>query len=71
MRYLPKSPDERKQMLAAIGISSIDELFAPIPERFRLQRDLRIPPQMAESEKTPPGNRSCSALAPTITTGLS
>jgi len=50
MRYLPKSPDERKQMLAAIGISSIDELFAPIPERFRLQRDLRIPPQMAESE---------------------
>ena len=50
MRYLPKSPDERKLMLDAIGISSVDELFAPIPERFRFHRDLCLPPQMAESE---------------------
>jgi len=50
MRYLPKSPAERTQMLEAIGISSIDELFAPIPAEFRLTRDLCIPRQMAESE---------------------
>jgi len=50
MRYLPKSPAERQQMLSAIGVSSIDELFAPIPAQFRLTRDLAIPPQMAESE---------------------
>jgi glycine dehydrogenase subunit 1 len=50
MRYLPKSPAERQQMLSAIGVGSIDELFAPIPAQFRLTRDLAIPPQMAESE---------------------
>ncbi|MDR3763620.1 MAG: aminomethyl-transferring glycine dehydrogenase subunit GcvPA [Acidobacteriota bacterium] len=50
MRYLPKSPDERKLMLDAIGAGSVDELFAPIPERFRFTRDLCLPPQMAESE---------------------
>jgi glycine dehydrogenase subunit 1 len=50
MRYLPKSPAERALMLSAIGAGSIDELFAPIPAQFRLNRDLAIPPQMAESE---------------------
>ena len=50
MRYLPKSPAERQQMLKTIGVKSIDELFAPIPAEFRLTRDLAIPPQMAESE---------------------
>jgi glycine dehydrogenase subunit 1 len=37
-------------MLSEIGVASIDELFAPIPAEFRLNRDLSIPPQMAESE---------------------
>jgi glycine dehydrogenase subunit 1 len=50
MRYLPKSPAERTHMLSEIGVASIDELFAPIPAQFRLNRDLCIPPQMAESE---------------------
>jgi len=50
MRYLPKSPAEREKMLAAIGASSIDELFAVIPEEYRLNRDLNIPRQQAESE---------------------
>jgi glycine dehydrogenase subunit 1 len=50
MRYLPKSPAERAHMLSVIGIQSIDELFAPIPAQFRLDRDLCIPAQMAESE---------------------
>ena len=37
-------------MLREIGVGSIDELFAPIPEQFRLDRDLCVPRQMAESE---------------------
>src|SRR5712664_76332 len=37
MRYLPKSPAERQEMLAAIGAKSIDELICSIPERFRLR----------------------------------
>jgi glycine dehydrogenase subunit 1 len=50
MRYLPKSPAERAEMLRDIGASSIDDLFAVIPEEYRLQRDLAIPRQMGESE---------------------
>ena len=50
MRYLPKSPADRDAMQKAIGIRSIDELFAPVPAEYRLSRDLKIPRQMAESE---------------------
>ena len=50
MRYLPKSPADRQAMLKAIGARSIDDLFAPIPAEYRLDRDLKVPRQMAESE---------------------
>ena len=50
MRYLPKSPAERAAMLRDIGASSIDDLFAIIPEEYRLTGDLAIPRQMGESE---------------------
>jgi len=55
MRYLPKSPQDRKEMLAAInevtpGIDSIDALFSTIPAEFQLRRDLAIPRQHSESE---------------------
>jgi glycine dehydrogenase subunit 1 len=50
MRYLPKSDAERAAMLREIGASSIDDLFAIIPEEYRLTRDLVIPRQMGESE---------------------
>src|SRR6201998_1107169 len=50
MRYLPKSPAEREQMLAEIGAASIDDLFSIIPAEYRLGRDLNVPRQQAESE---------------------
>jgi glycine dehydrogenase subunit 1 len=50
MRYLPKSPADREALLKAIGARSIDDLFAPIPAEYRLNRDLKVPRQMAESE---------------------
>ena len=50
MRYLPKSPAERERMLAEIGASSINDLFSAIPAEYRLDRDLNIPRQHAESE---------------------
>ena len=50
MRYLPKSPADREAILKAIGARSIDDLFAPIPAEYRLNRDLNIPRQMSESE---------------------
>src|ERR1700691_3400966 len=50
MRYLPKSPGERLEMLKQIDASSIDDLFSTIPQEYRLQRDLDVPRQMGESE---------------------
>jgi len=50
MRYLPKSPAEREQMLAEIGAASIDNLFEVIPSEYRFARDLDVPRQQAESE---------------------
>ena len=55
MRYLPKSPADRVEMLAAInevtpGVDSINDLFSTIPAEVQLQRDLAIPRQHSESE---------------------
>jgi glycine dehydrogenase subunit 1 len=50
MRYLPKSPAERQEMLAAIGAGSIDELFASIPQKYRLNRALDLPGPFSETE---------------------
>ena len=50
MRYLPKSPADRELMLREIGARSIDEFFKAIPSEYRLNRELNVPRQMAESE---------------------
>jgi len=50
MRYLPKSPADREALLRAIGARSIDDLFASIPPEYKLNRNLKVPRQMAESE---------------------
>src|SRR3979490_2342498 len=50
MRYLPKSPAERRDQLASMAAKSIDALFAPIPEQFRLKAPLRLPGPRAEFE---------------------
>ena len=50
MRYLPKSTAERREMLDAIGARSIENLFASIPEAFRLKEPLKLPVPMSEQE---------------------
>ena len=46
--YTATTPQDLEAMLAAIGASSIDELFAAIPEGVRLGRDLDLPPGQPE-----------------------
>ena len=48
MRYMPHTPNEREEMLAKIGIGSIDDLFTDIPEEARLGGLLDLP--LHESE---------------------
>jgi glycine dehydrogenase subunit 1 len=50
MRYLPKSPAERQEMLAAIGVESVEELFSTIPEPYRLKKPLNLPGPLSEPE---------------------
>jgi glycine dehydrogenase subunit 1 len=48
MAYLFDTPDHRRRMLEAIGIQSIDELFAQIPEELQLKQELQLPEPMSE-----------------------
>lgn len=41
---------DKEAMLAAIGVDSVDDLFADIPASIRLDRSLHIPKGMAEAE---------------------
>ena len=50
MDYCPHTPDDIKQMQSAVGIASIDELFADIPKKFRLKSVLNIPAALSEQE---------------------
>jgi glycine dehydrogenase subunit 1 len=50
MRYLPLTPGDRKEMLAAIGADSIDALFADVPEAARLEGPVDLPRAMGEIE---------------------
>src|SRR6478672_13512914 len=49
-RYTPATADDRERMLAKIGVDSVDDLFADVPERLRLDRPLDLPDGMAESD---------------------
>jgi len=48
MRYLPHTDQDRADMLARIGVSSIDDLFADIPQAKRLKTPLDLPKQRSE-----------------------
>jgi glycine dehydrogenase subunit 1 len=49
MSYCPNTPVEQQEMLDAIGVKSIDDLFAPIPRQLRA-RSFDLPPGMSEFE---------------------
>ncbi|MDR7414873.1 MAG: aminomethyl-transferring glycine dehydrogenase subunit GcvPA [Armatimonadota bacterium] len=59
MRYIPTTPEERAHMLRTIGVRSLEDLFADIPERVRLQRPLRLRPPLSDPDLL----RSFRALA--------
>jgi len=49
MAYSPHTADDREQMLAAIGVASVDDLFADIPAAVRATR-FDLPAPLAEQE---------------------
>jgi len=48
--YLPLTDEDRREMLSAIGVDTIEDLFSDIPREVRLQRELDLPPSLSETE---------------------
>ncbi|MFG0258097.1 MAG: aminomethyl-transferring glycine dehydrogenase subunit GcvPA [Phycisphaerales bacterium JB043] len=74
MHYTAITPDQQRHQLEAIGVGSIDDLFAAIPESSRFQGPLSIPGARSEldlqrsldemaSSNTPATSMSCFAGA--------
>jgi glycine dehydrogenase subunit 1 len=52
MRYIPHTETDIQNMLSAIGIKEIGELFNSIPEALRLEAPLDLPPALPEADLT-------------------
>ena len=50
MRFVPHSDDDGREMLAAVGVDSLDDLFATIPEEVRFAGRLDLPEPAAEAD---------------------
>jgi glycine dehydrogenase subunit 1 len=50
MDFTPHTEAEIAEMLAAIGVSSIDEIFSVIPSEFKVKDCLNLPDSMSESD---------------------
>lgn len=49
-KYFPHTADDIQKMLDVIGVSSLDDLYAEVPEELKLHRDLDIPAEKSEIE---------------------
>ena len=49
MTFLPHTDDERREMLRAIGVADLTDLFGDVPESLRFP-DLELPPACSELE---------------------
>jgi len=50
MRYISNTAAQQREMLATIGVGSLEDLLAGIPPKARLSRPLALPPAMAETD---------------------
>ena len=48
--YISNTKGQQQAMLSEIGTASIQDLFADIPEKVRLNRELSLPPALSEME---------------------
>ena len=50
MSYVPSTEEERRKMLAVLGVRDYRELYRDVPDEVYLDRPLNIPPGMSELE---------------------
>lgn len=49
-KYFPHTPEDIEEMLARIGVKTLDDLYADVPRQIRLQGDYDLPEAMSEIE---------------------
>ncbi len=49
-RYFPHTPTDIEQMLSVCGASSLDDLYADVPDELRLKAGYKLPKGMSEPE---------------------
>ena len=49
-KYFPHTEDDLQAMLTKVGVKSLDELYAQIPDSIRFKGDYQIPSEMSETE---------------------
>ena len=49
-KYFPHTGDDLQAMLAKVGVKSLDDLFAEIPEEVRFRKDYELPESASELE---------------------
>jgi len=50
MRYFPHTPEDITEMLTTVGVDSLDDLFATIPDECRRRNELNLPEALTEWE---------------------
>lgn len=50
MTYILNTPDQQREMLAKIGVASVEKLLEQIPAGCQLRRSLNLPPALTELE---------------------
>ncbi|MCR4959382.1 MAG: glycine dehydrogenase, partial [Prevotella sp.] len=49
-KYFPHTDKDLASMMEVIGVKSLDELYAEVPEQIRFRGDYQLPEAMSEME---------------------
>ena len=63
MRYFPHTPEDIAEMLKAVGVGSIEDLFDTIPTECRCQSDLNLPDPLSEWDLNQHIDELCGTMA--------
>ncbi len=50
MRFIPNSEKEKREMLKEIGVNNVKELFADVPKKVLIEREMNLQPALNERE---------------------
>ena len=63
MRYFPHTPEDITEMLEAVGVGSVEDLFATIPPECCRKSDLKLPEALSEWDLNRHIDELCGSMA--------